>query len=165
MDGWMLYHVCALTVNMISILPAGLLYPQLQRCHRSLETILILHQVSSPPAQSHPVREIRWLDKSSITWWLVVSNERATQVSSCKTRLGDGKIFMLEFGRTTWPFTQHLKLAVMNSFGITVLKLSDLVCHCFFKFALELQLLISHLLLDKDWVDKISNLELFLYNA
>jgi len=38
-------------------LPAGLLYPQLQRFHKTPETILRLPRVSLPPPQAHPVRE------------------------------------------------------------------------------------------------------------
>lgn len=57
---------------------------------------------------------------------------------------------------------QILRLAVVNSCSITVHHFSDLVCQHFFKFELELQLSVSHLLLREDCINKIGDLQLFL---
>ncbi len=114
---WMdiiLLCVCNITYsqNDLSFLASGLLCPQLQCCHRSRETIPLLLHVSSPPPQFHPVREIHWIrweqhvrgNRDRRSWSL--TNERGAQVHSCKTRLSDGKMLILECGRTPLPLAQ-----------------------------------------------------------
>ncbi len=139
----------------------SLLCPQLQCFHRPLETVQLLLHVSSTPPQLHPVGET-WISRKlhvHLFRW---------QVGSCKTCLSDEKIYILDCGGSFLPFTQvsdknqNLKLAVINSISITVSEFSDLVWHRFLKFELELQLSISHLLFHEDWIDKMSDLQLFL---
>lgn len=45
---------------------------------------------------------------------------------------------------------QSVKLALINSYSITVHQFSDLVCQHFFKLELELLLLASHLFFSED---------------
>lgn len=59
--------------------------------------------------------------------------------------------FVLQFWMMLLPFlTKSVKLALINSYSITVHQLSDLVCQHFFKFELEFQLLASHLFFSED---------------